>query len=598
MCGDTLIAVRFDLDDNEHYKIRFREIPGAWVAASEPVGTDTTGWEVLPAKSMGIFTGAGAPEIVQIFPPPWAYLVIAGTTIDDDTEGDSHGNGDGDCDSGEQIELIASLRNDGYETATHVRATIATADTFCLITDDYEEYDDIAPGEELPCLEDFDLSIDPRCPDGYQVPVSMLIEADSREIWEREFVIDVHAPVLEIDSYRVDDTTYGNGDGRVQPGERFLLTTVLSNRGSEGAADIVASLSIVHPWTTVHHGESTLDSLPVGERGTLSPPFDVEVSSSCPEADVLLGHLTIQADWGRTADLEIMIPVGGFHDDMESGPGGWTAYVVYGGSVNEWHRSQARNYTPGGSWSWKFGDAGDADYQDSACGALESAPVTLHTHSYLRFRHWMEAEVSGSYPGYCYDGGIVEMSVDGGPWEQIFPVEGYPFLIRNSDGSSPFPADTEAFSGSVDWEPVVFEITDYSGDARFRFVFGSDDSQTAEGWYIDEVEFFGSDTLWSETDEAVPLPLRPSMETGRPNPTRSDTRIRFQVPNRSEVILRIFDINGRRVRTLVSGVVPAGTHTVAWDGRDSAGNATAAGLYFCRFETAGTLQTNRLVILR
>ena len=65
------------------------------------------------------------------------------------------------------------------------------------------------------------------------------------------------------------------------------------------------------------------------------------------------------------------------------------------------------------------------------------------------------------------------------------------------------------------------------------------------------------------------------------------------------VVLRIYDVSGRLVRSLVSGAVQeAGHHSVDWDGRDATGAATHAGLYFGRLEAGGGSDVRRLVLTR
>lgn len=61
-------------------------------------------------------------------------------------------------------------------------------------------------------------------------------------------------------------------------------------------------------------------------------------------------------------------------------------------------------------------------------------------------------------------------------------------------------------------------------------------------------------------------------------------RLQFEVdmPTREHVRLVIYDVAGRRVRSLIDGQVPAGTMRVPWDGKDQAGTAVRTGLYFAR----------------
>jgi photosystem II stability/assembly factor-like uncharacterized protein len=79
-----------------------------------------------------------------------------------------------------------------------------------------------------------------------------------------------------------------------------------------------------------------------------------------------------------------------------------------------------------------------------------------------------------------------------------------------------------------------------------------------------------------------------------PNPSTASTTFEFTLPAAGPVRLAIFDVTGRRVRTLRDGPAPAGPSRVAWDGRDEAGRAVAAGVYFARLEAAGETRTVKL----
>jgi hypothetical protein len=81
-----------------------------------------------------------------------------------------------------------------------------------------------------------------------------------------------------------------------------------------------------------------------------------------------------------------------------------------------------------------------------------------------------------------------------------------------------------------------------------------------------------------------------------PNPFNPSTTISFDLVATEQVNLKIYDINGRLVRTLVDGAAAAGTHQVKWDGRDSMGNVVTAGIYMYRLQ-AGNMNFVRKMIL-
>ncbi len=82
-----------------------------------------------------------------------------------------------------------------------------------------------------------------------------------------------------------------------------------------------------------------------------------------------------------------------------------------------------------------------------------------------------------------------------------------------------------------------------------------------------------------------------------PDPVRTHTRFAFTLPTDGPARLSLYALDGRRVRTLASGRLLAGSHERQWDTRDDAGRAVAAGVYFAQLESAGSRVQRRLVVL-
>ncbi len=92
--------------------------------------------------------------------------------------------------------------------------------------------------------------------------------------------------------------------------------------------------------------------------------------------------------------------------------------------------------------------------------------------------------------------------------------------------------------------------------------------------------------------------LRLALSSGAPNPFTERTSLMFALPSSSSVKVEIFDIAGRLVRTLESGVLPAGEHEIAWTGRDDRGRQAASGIYFCRATVGDWREVRKVVLLR
>lgn len=108
-----------------------------------------------------------------------------------------------------------------------------------------------------------------------------------------------------------------------------------------------------------------------------------------------------------------------------------------------------------------------------------------------------------------------------------------------------------------------------------------------------------SGEIRSATVEAERAPLVAYLFQNRPNPFNPSTVIRYIVPARADrVTLRIYDVEGRVVRTLVDGPQVYGENRVTWNGRDDTGRRVASGVYFYRIMFSGFEMTKKMVLLR
>lgn len=83
-----------------------------------------------------------------------------------------------------------------------------------------------------------------------------------------------------------------------------------------------------------------------------------------------------------------------------------------------------------------------------------------------------------------------------------------------------------------------------------------------------------------------------------PNPFNPETKITFQFPQASQVTLRIFNILGKEIITLVNEQYQAGKHTVNWDGKDNLGNVVSSGIYFYQLRAGNFTQAKKMILLR
>jgi flagellar hook assembly protein FlgD len=82
-----------------------------------------------------------------------------------------------------------------------------------------------------------------------------------------------------------------------------------------------------------------------------------------------------------------------------------------------------------------------------------------------------------------------------------------------------------------------------------------------------------------------------------PQPAHGEQRLSWRLQAPAVVRVDVYDVSGRRIRSLARGRFPAGTHTISWDGRGEDGRPVPAGVYFLRGR-AGVAFTRKVVRIR
>ena len=119
--------------------------------------------------------------------------------------------------------------------------------------------------------------------------------------------------------------------------------------------------------------------------------------------------------------------------------------------------------------------------------------------------------------------------------------------------------------------------------------------------FVDHPEYASAiyDSSNATAVDPLPTPTRALLRFAAPNPFQARATIAYDLPRRARVDLRVFDVGGRLVRSLIAGEVQdAGRHSIEWDGRDDAGAPVVSGLYFGRLESAGQIDVRRLLRVR
>lgn len=94
------------------------------------------------------------------------------------------------------------------------------------------------------------------------------------------------------------------------------------------------------------------------------------------------------------------------------------------------------------------------------------------------------------------------------------------------------------------------------------------------------------------------MPGEYSLSQNYPNPFNAETRVRYSIGAAGYVSLRVYNVTGQLVNTLVDDQRMAGEYTAVWNGTDEEGQALASGVYFCRMESGDWTKTIKMSFLR
>jgi hypothetical protein len=99
-----------------------------------------------------------------------------------------------------------------------------------------------------------------------------------------------------------------------------------------------------------------------------------------------------------------------------------------------------------------------------------------------------------------------------------------------------------------------------------------------------------------QSDVVVPSEI--SLHQNFPNPFNPTASIRYDLRSQGFVSLKVYNLLGQEVRTLVSSFQPSGSYVTSWDGRNDSGALLSSGVYFYRLTVGSFVKTRKMLLIR
>jgi hypothetical protein len=504
------------------------------------------------------------------------YVTIAGCAVSDVS-----GNDDGMINPGEEITLSIELMNSGTEDLMGVTAVLDLDDVHCVLLDSSETFGDIAVGQTAAGQNGVRIEVSADCPVGKLIYLPVALTDGDQHVWSGSLSFITRSSSLGCYSYLLDDMQGGDGDSLLDPGENAVLRIFVANSGLGYAHDVEAELTALGPSVELDQTSFAVGTMLPAASETIDVSLSSTPDAATPSFPAVLLDLT-DADGSTVQDtVRLTVATERLADDFESGEGRWQHTGVF----DKWHLSTLRPNS--GEYSWYCGNETLGTYENRMRAQLLPPAVFIAPNARISFWCWYEVTI------YGVDGLYVQAN-DGTGWVDLDFI--------GSGGA----LDSLLNTGEV-WHKESYDLSHYPVGTRveLRLMFVSDNYDVAEGLYLDD---FSSNcpvdtttTVIEGDDDSQRLPKAFALSQNYPNPFNPMTTISFDVAGtdgeNQKIRLEVYDLRGRHVRTLVDRSLPAGTHTVTWDGRNGRGERVASGIYLYRLKSEEGLFTKKMTVL-
>jgi hypothetical protein len=225
-------------------------------------------------------------------------LGIDSLHVDDDLISPSVGDGDGQFNPGETIQLRVQVKNTGSsQTATNVAGLISSTDPYLTITQASASGPDAAPGTTSLLTSDFILHLSNEAPDGRIVQIPLAASC-SEGSWNNLISLPVVAPLAECLSYQVMDSS-----GVLNPGQQENVVFRLLNSGGDPLVNATGQLTSLDPHVNVLDANGSWSLIaPDSTALNTADPFRLVAAYYCPP--------------GWVANLRLIVTAGNYCDTM------------------------------------------------------------------------------------------------------------------------------------------------------------------------------------------------------------------------------------------------------------------------------------------
>jgi len=558
---------------------------------------------------------------------------------------DIDGNNDGLINPNENCILTYTLKNYGLQTAYNVYARLTVPDSLSnsveIVTTDSISFGTLATGDSAQGSP-FQFFIKPECAVGFEIPFQLQVSC-TNAAWEFYRNEIVHGCQLEYTGYFVDDNGSPLNNFRMDPGETVNLVIKIANVGDDIAPNVKGVLRSGNQYITIIDSIGTFHTILTDSNAlNESDYFKVKVNENCP-VPYMAGYSVQLSTQNGLYPYSVIdtfsVPIAVPSEYDPTGPDEY-GYYAFSSDDNLWQQSPEYNWVeidgigtevlrPGGNgnltqtvelpFTFKYYGNNFSNVRISTDGwaALGSGTLTAHQNYPLPHPDAINNMVAAF-------------------WDNLFSTN------PEEIGEMFYYNDTDNHRFIIEWDSVGHQ-DDYTNKETFQIILldpAYHNTQTGDGEIIYQYKIVteaGSSTVGienssedvgllymfdelyhltaselvdnfaikfstsqptvvsveEETNSENILPDEYSLEQNYPNPFNPTTIIKYSVSQSSNVEIKIFDILGNEIETLVKEHKDIGTYKITWYAKH-----LPSGVYFYRIQAGFFIETKKMVLMK
>ncbi|MBW7889061.1 MAG: immune inhibitor A [Bacteroidetes bacterium] len=269
-------------------------------------------------------------------------------------------------------------------------------------------------------------------------------------------------------------------------------------------------------------------------------------------------------------------------DDASNGTFQWN-------TGSGWNIADSTLHTPF-SPPYSFSDSPNGKYKsnsENSLTLLNGVSLAGYQAAQLQFAAYWEIEPS-------WDFAVVEVSTNNGStWNNCRTNLMHKASARSGSKQKGNTYGYDGYTPGGDWIMQSVDLTPYAGNnIVIRFRLSSDTAEERDGWYLDDIRILAYKAMPSIVEKQN-LPFSYALLQNYPNPFNPATTIFFQLPTRDFVTIKLYDIVGREVSTLINEVLEAGKHSIRLNTE-----SLSSGIYFYKMSSGNFSSIKKMVFVK